>query len=77
MNGQSEMASIRGAGMYWKEDELGVKGDTGLGSAAAVAPLESSGVVVRVVGVEGKIEFIHDNGVEGRGWGDDELKYPI
>ena len=60
--------------MCWEEDKLGVKGDTGHSSAAAVDLPEASGVMAGVVGVEGEIEFIHANGVEGRGWGGEELK---
>ena len=46
-------------------------------SAAATIPPKANGIMVRVVEVEGEFEFIHANGVKGRGWGGEELKYPI
>ena len=54
-----------------------MKDDTGLGLAAASVPPEASGVMVGVVGVEGKIEFIHTNVALVGGWGGEELDFSI
>ena len=46
-------------------------------SAAATVPPKANGIVVGVVGVEGEIEFIQANGVEGFGLGGEVLKYHV
>ena len=43
-------------------------------STAATIPPKANEIMARVVWVEGKIEFIHANGVESGGWRGEVLK---